>query len=47
MLIYATNSHELMNPLNSLIAQNMEKEALYEELQEEIESCDKNKLQGI
>ena len=32
MLINATVSHELRNPLNSLVAQNMEKEALYKEL---------------
>ena len=37
MLINATVSHELRNPLNSLIAQNMEKTALYKELSEEIE----------
>ena len=36
MLINATVSHELRNPLNSLIAQNMEKTALYKELSEEI-----------
>jgi signal transduction histidine kinase len=47
MLINATVSHELRNPLNSLIAQNIEKEALYEELKEEIEIGDKNKLRGI
>ena len=41
MLISATVSHELRNPLNSLIAQNMEKTALYKELSEEI---DKSKL---
>ena len=32
MLINATVSHELRNPLNSLVAQNMEKEALYKQL---------------
>ena len=37
MLINATVSHELRNPLNSLIAQNMEKTALYKELSEEID----------
>jgi signal transduction histidine kinase len=36
MLINATVSHELRNPLNSLIAQNFEKTALYKELSEEI-----------
>ena len=32
MLINATVSHELRNPLNSLIAQNIEKKALYKEV---------------
>ena len=40
MLINATVSHELRNPLNSLIAQNMEKTALYKELSEEIDKSD-------
>ena len=40
MLINATVSHELRNPLNSLIAQNMEKTALYKELSEEIDALD-------
>ena len=40
MLINATVSHELRNPLNSLIAQNMEKTALYKQLSEEIEKSD-------
>ena len=43
MLINATVSHELRNPLNSLVAQNMEKTALYKELSEEI---DKSNLDG-
>jgi signal transduction histidine kinase len=52
MLINATVSHELRNPLNSLIAQNMEKTALYKELSEEIDksnldSITKKKLQVI
>ena len=38
MLINATVSHELRNPLNSLIAKNMEKTALYKELSEEIDA---------
>ena len=38
MLINATVSHELRNPLNSLIAQNIEKTALYKELSKEIEN---------
>tara|TARA_B110000285_G_C14831723_1_gene471185 strand:- start:323 stop:547 length:225 start_codon:yes stop_codon:yes gene_type:complete len=32
MLINATVSHELRNPLNSLLAQNIEKQALYQQL---------------
>jgi signal transduction histidine kinase len=32
MMINATVSHELRNPLNSLIAQNIEKKALYKEV---------------
>ena len=38
MLINATVSHKLRNPLNSLIAQNIEKTALYKELSKEIEN---------
>jgi signal transduction histidine kinase len=34
MLINATVSHELRNPLNSLIAQNIEKTELYQQLQQ-------------
>ena len=34
MLVNATVSHELRNPLNSLIAQNIEKAALYQQLQQ-------------
>ena len=37
MLINATVSHELRNPLNSLIAQNIEKRALHKELQLQIQ----------
>ena len=37
-VINATVSHELRNPLNSLIAQNIEKSYLYEELIEIIET---------
>jgi signal transduction histidine kinase len=36
MLVNATVSHELRNPLNSLIAQNIEKASLYEQLKEKI-----------
>ena len=32
MLINAIVSHELRNPLNSLIAQNLQKQALYKRL---------------
>lgn len=32
-IINATVSHELRNPLNSLIASNLEKEHLYKELE--------------
>ena len=35
-LVNATVSHELRNPLNSLIAQNIEKRALYKELKKVI-----------
>ena len=31
-VINATTSHELRNPLNSLITQNVKKEALHEEI---------------
>jgi len=31
-MINATVSHELRNPLNSIIAKNLEKEKLYEEM---------------
>ena len=34
MMINATVSHELRNPLNSLIAQNIEKTALYQQLEQ-------------
>jgi signal transduction histidine kinase len=40
MLINATVSHELRNPLNSLIAQNIEKKALYRELMKQVEKCE-------
>jgi signal transduction histidine kinase len=44
MLINATVSHELRNPLNSLIAQNIEKTALYKQMSEEIE---KSKIKNL
>ncbi len=44
MLINATVSHELRNPLNSLIAQNIEKTALYKQMSEEIE---KSKIENL
>ena len=37
-LINACVSHELRNPLNSLIAQNIEKTQLYETLQKKVDS---------
>ena len=40
MLINATVSHELRNPLNSLIAQNFEKDVLYKQLEEEVNILD-------
>ena len=43
-IINATTSHELRNPLNSLIAQNFKKNALYEEIKE---ICDKNNYTTI
>jgi signal transduction histidine kinase len=42
MLANATVSHELRNPLNSLVAQNMEKSALYKELREVVSSGEIN-----
>jgi len=38
-MINACISHELRNPLNSILAQNMEKEHLYKELQQIIRDC--------
>ena len=35
-MINACVSHEMRNPLNSVMAQNLEKEHLYQELQEAI-----------
>ena len=37
-LINACISHELRNPLNSIIAQNMEKSMLYDELENILEA---------
>ena len=45
MLVNATVSHELRNPLNSLIAQNIQKAALYQELQEII-NCEESRIQA-
>ncbi len=42
--INATTSHELRNPLNSLIAQNFKKDALYEEIKD---ICAKNNYPEI
>ena len=50
-IINATVSHELRNPLNSLIAQNIEKQYLYENMKKIIETipdCNqKDKLNEI
>lgn len=35
-MINATVSHELRNPLNSILAKNIEKENLYKQLSEQI-----------
>jgi signal transduction histidine kinase len=40
MLVNATVSHELRNPLNSLIAQNIEKAALYTQLDKIIQDIE-------
>jgi signal transduction histidine kinase len=42
-MINATVSHELRNPLNSLIALNVEKKFLYKQLKKVIFSCGKTK----
>lgn len=42
-LINACVSHELRNPLNSIIAKNIEKTALYQLLQAKLESLGKDK----
>jgi len=41
-LINACVSHELRNPLNAIIAKNIEKAALYNELVEILETCSHN-----
>jgi len=50
-MINACISHELRNPLNSIIAQNMEKEGLYTEIQAYIEGLSgsdaKTKMENI
>jgi signal transduction histidine kinase len=38
--INATVSHELRNPLNSIIAKNIEKKKLYEQLIDELKEVD-------
>lgn len=40
-MINATVSHELRNPLNSLIALNVEKKFLYQKLKKKILTCKK------
>jgi len=37
-LINATVSHEMRNPLNSIISQNIEKEGLYKKLKTQLDS---------
>lgn len=37
-IINATTSHELRNPLNSLMTQNIKKEALYEEIKKNVKN---------
>ena len=44
-MINATVSHELRNPLNSLIAQNVEKKFLYQQLTKIVLSCNPNEKQ--
>lgn len=39
-LINATVSHELQNPLNSILAQNVEKTNLYQEMSEIVQQMD-------
>ena len=39
-LINTIMSHELRNPLNSIIAKNIEKSALYSKMRKFFESCD-------
>ena len=39
-LINTIMSHELRNPLNSIIAKNIEKSALYSKMRKLLESCD-------
>jgi len=44
-MINATVSHELRNPLNSLIALNVERKFLYQQLKKVILSCNPNQKQ--
>jgi signal transduction histidine kinase len=39
-MVNATVSHELRNPLNSIIAKNIEKDFLYAELKTQMEGLD-------
>ena len=41
-MINACVSHELRNPLNSIVAKNIEKQALYEELRRLLKTFDKD-----
>lgn len=46
-MINACVSHELRNPLNSIISQNVEKQFLYQELRDNIENLKINKYQRM
>ena len=46
-MINACVSHELRNPLNSIISQNVEKKFLYQELRDNIENLKISKYQRM
>ena len=43
-MINASVSHEMRNPLNSIIAQNIEKEEIYKEMSELVSQLKQNKI---
>ena len=43
-MINACVSHEMRNPLNSIIAQNIEKEGMYKEINELVSRLKQNKI---